>query len=260
MAVWAMRTATRRPNDEEQSSAWFQVSIAPSLQNPVENIASGGTVGGQWSIPRGHGRSVKVKRLISFAVAFLVFGVLAFQFGAGGSAFAQEDVGRQPRTVRLAPEPAAFIGVFGGIPGGTVEIYESRVFPGAFTDFFPEYMVYNVRHLACRTAFYTAGLELEDAAREFYAIYLTIGADLSQRMRVQTFNTDCNSAGDAGLAVTGDFSSLAWLQDGDPELPLPGLFTDQITIEVFLETDDGQDAPQPGDVRVFIGTDPAPAP
>ncbi len=57
MARWVIRTAGRRPQDEEQSSAWFPILIAPSLQNPVERIAHGGTVGGQWSIPRGRGEA-----------------------------------------------------------------------------------------------------------------------------------------------------------------------------------------------------------
>jgi hypothetical protein len=70
-------------------------------------------------------------------------------------------------------------------------------------------------------------------------------------MKVQTFNTRCVYGGVAGFALTGSFSSLGYLQGTGATEALPGLFTEDITVEVILEGFFADDV-------VLRGTDPAP--
>ena len=169
-------------------------------------------------------------------------------FGAVSTAFAQ-GTPLERRLVQLSvPEDGLITGV-SGQPGGTATIFGPQDLSDAAGGFFPENMSYNVRALACRTAFYTPGLSLSAAANESYAIYLTIGAGLP--MKIQTFNTGCVYGGVAGFALTGSFSSFGWLQGTGATEALPGLFTEDITVKVVLEGFFG-------DEIVLSGTGPAP--
>ena len=169
-------------------------------------------------------------------------------FGVVSTGFAQ-GVPLERRLVKLSvPEGGLITGVSGN-PGGTATVYGPQDLADAAGGFFPESIAYNVRALACRTAFYTPGLPLSAAANESYALYLTIGA--GPPMKVQTFNTRCVYGGVAGFALTGSFSSLGYLQGTGATEALPGLFTEDITVEVILEGFFGDDV-------VLSGTDPAP--
>ncbi len=180
--------------------------------------------------------------------AMMVTAVILCYFGTVSTAFAQGAPLKQ-RLVKLSvPEDGLITGVFGK-PGGTATVFGPQDLSDAAGGFFPENMSYNVRALACRTAFYTPGLTLNQAANESYAIYLTIGNDAA--MKVQTFNTRCVDGGVAGFALTGSFSSFAWLQGTGATEALPGLFTEDITVEVILEGFFGDEV-------VLSGTDPAP--
>jgi hypothetical protein len=80
-------------------------------------------------------------------------------------------------------------------------------------------------------------------------------------MKVQTFNTNCGAGGGPTFAGNGgSFSNWAFLGsdsfvEGDE---LEGLFTENITIEIYLEHDDDFNAPAPHDFLVLSGTDSAP--
>ena len=169
-------------------------------------------------------------------------------FGAISTAFAQGNP-LERRLVQLSVPPDGLLTGVSGQPGGTAQVFGPQILSGPAGDFYPESIIYNVRNIACLTAFYTPGLTLNQAANETYALYLTIGN--SPAMKVQTFNTVCVEGGIAGFALNGRFSSFAYLQGGDPNTSLPGLFTEAITIEVILQGAFGNDV-------VLRGTDPAP--
>jgi hypothetical protein len=83
------------------------------------------------------------------------------------------------------------------------------------------------------------GLPLEVASRQFYAAYLTIG--FQDRKRVASFNTEC---------VSWAFTARPILVGQDGE----GLGTDNLVLEVFLESDDNLDGPDSPGILVLTGS------
>jgi hypothetical protein len=180
---------------------------------------------------------------------------LAMVAAAPDSAHSQGSSGGPARTIDLT---GPSLGDVYGPPGGQVNVYPGGSLLGNFAEDYPDSMFYRVHNLACRSGWYTAFSNLDLPAQQFYVIYLTI-ADPFQRMRVQTFNTGCSSGGGGGFAGNGSFSNLAYIGPHPfaIENALEGLFTADITIEIYLEGDDGVDAPVGGQL-VLSGTDPAP--
>jgi hypothetical protein len=182
---------------------------------------------------------------------------LAMVAAAPDSAHSQNSAVKGPtRTVTLTGQ--SLENVYGP-PGGQVSIFSAGSLQGNFLVNFPDNMIYRVHNLACRTGWYTANTSLEDAASEFYVIYLTIWTAEPQIIRVQTFNTGCPAGGGPGFAGNGSYSNFAYLGSDSfvPGDELEGLFTEKITIDIFLERDDGEPLP-PDAEPVLSGTDLAP--
>lgn len=74
--------------------------------------------------------------------------------------------------------------------------------------------------LPCR-ALWPLGGSIEQRSREFYVLYVSTA---SGRIRVHSFNMDC------------------WGENTRIAPHLPALPAGEVTIEIFLETDDGEDA------------------
>jgi hypothetical protein len=171
---------------------------------------------------------------------------------APDSAQSQNSAVKGPaRTVALALAGPPVTDVYGP-PGGNVTVSSAGFLPGNFATAFPDNLNFRFHNLACRTGWYTAGLDLEAAAAEFYSLYLIIGG--GDPIRVQIFNTKCPVGGGPGFTGTGSFSNLAFLGADSFEVgdELVGLFTEDITFEVWIE-DLG------GPTRIVLsGTDLAP--
>lgn len=96
-----------------------------------------------------------------------------------------------------------------------------------------------IKNLPCRNLFVTAGSN-DALSRQFYSVSVT--AVTSGTVRIFSFNTEC---------VTGNQSLGLWVPSDVP------FFLEDVTVRVFLESDDGADGPDGAGVLLLEGTAPA---
>jgi hypothetical protein len=174
-----------------------------------------------------------MKRSIVLKAALKSLAVLVLLSGLSPISEAQlnED---NPRPIVLQPPT----GATPNGPRGSVLVFPA--FPDDHPQFpgFPPGIDYDVQSVVCREPLRT-GQPLAVASRQFYTLYLTIG--IGSRIRLASFNTDCH----------GNFRGNVVMTE-----PTEGLFSEDLVLEIFLESDDGEDAPDslPG-VLILRGED-----